>query len=182
MKTLFPLLPQTPSSGLRVFIRKTILNDIKTANLRTKNHKLNNAVQAMLFGMIERGLGAEVTGDKGKTKVAAPGTRANSDEAMWAIILAKELWRKNIWRDAKTVAIIAQGCFHPVIKAQSASLHFFLGDEEDVEDSYGSNKALGDAAFSCHRHFASHVRGPSVPPRLLVSGFAILILSKSHCH
>lgn len=137
MKTLFPLLPQTPSSNLRVFIRKTILNDIKTANLRTKNHKLNNAVQAMLFGMIERGIDGEFTGDKGKTKMAnlAPENRKASEEAMWAIILAKELWRKGIWRDAKTVAIIAQGCFHPVIKAQSASLHFFLGDEDEEEDS-----------------------------------------------
>lgn len=137
MKTLFPLLPQTPSSNLRVFIRKTILNDIKTANMRSKNHKLNNAVQAMLFSMIERGLGADFVGDKGKTRMApsAADGRANSEEAMWAIILAKELWRKGIWRDAKTVAIISQGCFHPVTKAQSASLHFFLGDEEDPEDS-----------------------------------------------
>ncbi|KAJ2916019.1 hypothetical protein MD484_g4411, partial [Candolleomyces efflorescens] len=137
MKTLFPLLPQTSSSTLRGFIRKTILNDIKTANLRTKNHKLNNAVQAMLFGMIERGLSAEVVGDKGKTKMlaASSDSRKHGDEAMWAIILSKELWRKGIWRDAKTVAIIAQGCFHPVIKAQSASLHFFLGDQEEEEDS-----------------------------------------------
>lgn len=38
--------------------------------------------------------------------------------------------------DAKTVAIIALGCFHPVTKVQSASAHFFLGgDEEDGPDS-----------------------------------------------
>lgn len=99
MKTMFPLLPQTSSSALRGFIRKTILNDIKTANLRTKNHKLNSAVQAMLFCMIERGLGAEVVGDKGKTKMVAASSdsRKHGDEAMWAIILSKELWRKGIW-------------------------------------------------------------------------------------
>lgn len=37
------------------------------------------------------------------------------------------------------MAIIALGAFHPVIKVQSASMHFFLGsdqevDEEDSED------------------------------------------------
>lgn len=37
--------------------------------------------------------------------------------------------------DAKTVSIVAQGCFHPVTKVQSASLHFFLGSEEDDPDS-----------------------------------------------
>ena len=37
--------------------------------------------------------------------------------------------------DAKTVSIVALGCFHPVVKVQSASLHFFLGGEEEQEDS-----------------------------------------------
>ena len=37
--------------------------------------------------------------------------------------------------DAKTVSIVALGCFHPVVKVQSASLHFFLGSDEEQEDS-----------------------------------------------
>lgn len=101
LKTLFPLLPRTTSSSLRAFIRRTILSDIRTANLRTKNHKLNRAVQAMLFGMVERGMDAEVVGDKGKLRAgsgpAAPGAVQNGGEAMWAIVLTKELWRKGIW-------------------------------------------------------------------------------------
>ena len=36
--------------------------------------------------------------------------------------------------DAKTVSILALGCFHPVVKVQSASIHFFLGSEEEQED------------------------------------------------
>ena len=54
----------------------------------------------MLFGMVERGMDAEVTGDKGKLRAAGPskqGTSSNSEEAMWAIVLTKELWRKGIW-------------------------------------------------------------------------------------
>lgn len=41
-----------------------------------------------------------------------------------------------IWRyrnDSKTVSIIALGCFHPVTKVQSASIHFFLGSENEEE-------------------------------------------------
>ncbi|KAG9318289.1 SDA1-domain-containing protein [Chiua virens] len=131
LKTLFPLLPRTTSSSLRAFIRKTILSDIRTANLRTKNHKLNRVVQAMLFAMVERGMDAEVLGDKGKLRSGG----ANGEDAMWAVVLTKELWRKQIWTDAKTVSIVALGCFHPVIKVQSASVHFFLGSDEDREDS-----------------------------------------------
>lgn len=37
--------------------------------------------------------------------------------------------------DAKTVSIVALGCFHPVVKVQSASIHFFLGSEDEDEDS-----------------------------------------------
>ncbi|KAI0270933.1 SDA1-domain-containing protein [Russula aff. rugulosa BPL654] len=139
LKTLFPLLPRTTSSSLRAVIRKTILSDIKTANQRTKNHKLNRAVQAMLFGMVERGMGGTVMGDKGKVRsnpnTSAEGLSNSSDEAMWAVVLTKELWKKGVWNDAKSVAIVAMGCFHPVTKVQSASLHFFLGDDEGSEDS-----------------------------------------------
>ncbi|KAI0058950.1 protein required for actin cytoskeleton organization and cell cycle progression [Artomyces pyxidatus] len=139
LKTLFPLLPRTTSSTLRTFIRKTILSDIKTANMRSKNHKLNRAVQAMLFGMVERGMDGTVTGDKGKSRSQPAGSaegQANSgDEAMWAVVLTKELWKKGIWDDAKPVSIVALGCFHPSAKVQSASLHFFLGSDEEVEDS-----------------------------------------------
>lgn len=138
LRSLFPLLPRTTSSSLRLFIRKTILSDIRTANLRTKNHKLNRAVQAMLFGMVERAMDAEVLGDKGKVRAAvgpSVESTAKGDDAMWAVILTKELWRKGIWTDAKSVSIVALGCFHPVMKVQNASIHFFLGSDDDKEDS-----------------------------------------------
>ncbi|KAF9532363.1 protein required for actin cytoskeleton organization and cell cycle progression [Crepidotus variabilis] len=138
LKSLFPLLPRTSSSTLRSYIRKTILSDIKVANAKSQNHKLNRAVQAMLFNMVERGMTGEVTGDKGKLRATALPTSDpdshNTDEAMWAVILTKELWKKRVWSDSKSVSIIALGCFHPTTKVQSASLHFFLGSEE-IDDS-----------------------------------------------
>jgi len=55
----------------------------------------------MLFSMVERGMSGEVVGDKGKLRAAtAPTTDRdshNTDEAMWAVILTKELWRKGVW-------------------------------------------------------------------------------------
>jgi protein SDA1 len=51
--------------------------------------------------MVERGMSAEVTGDKGKVRAAALSTNdpdaQNTEEAMWAIILTKELWKKRVW-------------------------------------------------------------------------------------
>jgi len=53
----------------------------------------------MLFGMVEQGIEAEVVGDKGKLRTSGRPTNTvnDSDAAMWAIILTKELWRKRIW-------------------------------------------------------------------------------------
>lgn len=120
--------------------------------MRSKNHKLNRTVQAMLFNMIERGIEGHVVGDKGRPEASTTNRIArNGEEAMWAVILTKELWRKGIWlayrfyvrlfvdfrcrTDAKTVSILSLGVFHPVTKVQSASVHFFLGSDEEREDS-----------------------------------------------
>ncbi|KAF8078206.1 actin cytoskeleton organization and cell cycle progression protein [Lyophyllum atratum] len=155
LKCLFPILPRTTSPTLRSFIRKTILSDIRTANLRSKNHKLNRAVQAMLFSMVERGMEGEVVGDKGKLRATngptTDRTAHNGEEAMWAVILTKELWRKGVWTDAKPVAIIALGCFHPVTKVQNASVHFFLGSDEDKEDSDDEEEDEVDVRALHHR-------------------------------
>ncbi|KAG8898229.1 Severe Depolymerization of Actin [Tulasnella sp. 403] len=141
LKVLFPLLPRTSSSELRSFIRTTILTDIKTANAKTKNHKLNKAVQVMLFGMVERGMDGEVTGDKGKARCQNVTSKSVGAEAMWAVMLAKELWRKGVWNDAKTVSIVALGCFHPVTKVQNACVHFFLGSEDEIDESEDEDNA-----------------------------------------
>lgn len=70
------------------------------ANQKAKNHKLNRAIQAILFTMVERGMDAEVQGDKGNIrgqKAGEAGKSSTNDEAMWAITLTKELWSKRVW-------------------------------------------------------------------------------------
>jgi protein SDA1 len=103
----------------------------------------------MLFGMVERGMDGEVLGDKGKLRAGATGgSGGNGEDAMWAVILTKELWRKGIWTDAKCVSIVALGCFHPVMKVQSASIHFFLGSDDDKEDSDDESEGVSVVLLS----------------------------------
>ena len=47
------------------------------------------------------------------------------------------LYRKNVWRDAKTVNVIATGCFSKETKILVAATKFFLGsdDQDDDENS-----------------------------------------------
>lgn len=129
---MLPLLPHV-SSSLRSIVRHTILTDLKTSNAKAKNHRLNRVVQALLFGMVESGMDAAVVGDKGKGKKKG---QELGGEAMWAVMIVRELWKKGVWTDAKTVSIAALAAFHPDTKVQSAAIHFFLGSETDeVEDS-----------------------------------------------
>ena len=53
----------------------------------------------MMFGMVERGLEDQNFGDKGKAKELASDGKGtgHGEDAMWAVILTKELWRKGIW-------------------------------------------------------------------------------------
>lgn len=95
--------------------------------------------------MVERGVhalgGPEGTGARAGRKAANAGQSTHTTqgrEAMLAVKICQELWRKNIWTDAKTVQLVSVAVFHQHTKVSSAAMHFFLGDEapeEDEEDS-----------------------------------------------
>ena len=52
----------------------------------------------MLFGMVERGMGLDFVGDKGKAKpLTSSALGLAGQEAMWAVVLTKELWQKSVW-------------------------------------------------------------------------------------
>ncbi|WVN86443.1 uncharacterized protein L203_101607 [Cryptococcus depauperatus CBS 7841] len=141
LQTLLPLL-SIVNSTLRGMVRHTILTDIKTSNAKTKNHRLNRVVQSLLFGMVESGMSSDVVGDKGKNKGKG---REKGGEAMWAVMMVKELWKKGVWTDAKSVSIVSLATFHPNTKVQSAALHFFLGSENEDEENSDDEDEVGNA-------------------------------------
>lgn len=175
LKTLFPMLTSTTSSTIRKSILKTILSDVKNANAKTQNHKFNRLVQGLLYDMIERSSAIAVA--NGGASTAAPGgpktvadysgtgakknasTSRSSDnagkEAMWAVKLASELWRKGIWRDARTANLISAACFHSNTKVQSVAMHFFLNasgsSSFDGSDSDSSDEDQNDAMASIRK-------------------------------
>jgi protein SDA1 len=62
--------------------------------------------------------------------------------------------------DPKTVSIMALGCFHPVLKVQSASLHFFLGSEDDQPDSDDDEDNVSLHAYLPNLAMKKYLRGP----------------------
>ncbi|KAE8220219.1 hypothetical protein CF319_g6221 [Tilletia indica] len=143
LRTLFPLLTLTTSAELRSSIQSTILQDIKTVNSNSKNHRLNGLVQGILFTIVDDQSANASLAAQSRGARAQPKTKS---EALWAVRLAAQLWRKNIWNDAKTVSLLSLACFHHHPKVQSSAIRFFLGDLHSSEA--GNNNADSDAEDS----------------------------------
>ncbi|XP_052893504.1 protein SDA1 homolog isoform X2 [Anopheles moucheti] len=115
---LFFQLLRCPDKALRTFLENHIINDIKNMNAKQKDMKLNSTLQNFMYTMLRD---------------------TNPKAAKMSVDIMIELYRKQVWNDAKTVNVIANvGCFSKITKVAVASLKFFLGtdqqDEEDDED------------------------------------------------
>ncbi|KAI9183700.1 Severe Depolymerization of Actin [Blastocladiella emersonii ATCC 22665] len=147
---------------LRETLHTFIVQDIKTANAKHTNNKLNKAIQNLLYAIL--------TPPPGYTAAAAGSTANGDDEdatgfspvaAQKALQICIELYKKNLWTDAKTVNVIAEACFSPVAKIMSTAVHFFIGadnteeqgDASDDEDGGGGATTADTKAM----HHAQHV-------------------------
>ena len=122
---MFPILITTPSKTLRAFLFQKILADLRTSNSKTTNHKLNKTMQTVLFNL--------VTSDR------------TSSKGVWAVKLTRELWKRQIWTDAKAVEIMKETCLSENEKVITGGVRFFLGgdqEREDVEDEDSDEEGI----------------------------------------
>ncbi|KAI0830921.1 SDA1-domain-containing protein [Hypoxylon sp. FL0890] len=114
LTTLFPILISTPSKSLRMILYQKILSDIRNTNTKSTNHRVNRTMQTVLYNL--------VTSDR------------SSPKALWAVKLVRELWRRQIWADAKTVDIMRQACLADNEKVIVGGVRFFLGGDKEREE------------------------------------------------
>ncbi|NXD15356.1 SDA1 protein, partial [Nothocercus nigrocapillus] len=107
-------------------LRKTlythIVTDIKNINAKHKNNKINTTLQNFMYTMLRD---------------------SNPTAAKISLDVMIELYRRNIWNDAKTVNVITTACFSKVTKVLVASLKFFLGRDEDENPDSDSESEVG---------------------------------------
>ncbi|CAF1430037.1 unnamed protein product [Rotaria sordida] len=118
-----------------VLLFKHIINDIKKQNEKHKNHKLNSTLQNLMCTIIKE---------------------SNAIAVKMALDIMIDLYRKNIWNDAKTGNIIASTCFSKITKVQVAALNFFLcnnqnKDKEKDSDSDDDEKLTKKEILLGHR-------------------------------
>ncbi|XP_062334303.1 protein SDA1 homolog isoform X1 [Osmerus eperlanus] len=102
-------------------LRKTlythIVADIKNINAKHKNNKANTMLQNFMYTMLRD---------------------SNPIAAKISLDVMVELYKRNIWNDAKTVNVITTACFSKVTKILVAGMKFFLGKDEDEKNDSGS--------------------------------------------
>lgn len=122
LQTLFPVLTTTQSKALRSQIYTTVVSDIRNANSKTRNHRLNKTVQTVLFGLVEAGKDDPM-----------------STSGLWAVKLTRELWKRRVWDDARTVEIMKEASLSANPKIMSGSVRFFLGVDQEMEEAEDSD-------------------------------------------
>jgi protein SDA1 len=128
LQTLFPILISTTSKTLRALLFQKILSVLRSSNSKTTNHKLNRTIQTVLYNLL--------TSDR------------TSPKGLWAIKITRELWRRQIWTEAKAVEIMKEACLADNEKVAVGGVRFFLGsdkkrDELEDESSDGDAVDLG---------------------------------------
>ena len=119
-KLFFNLL-RCQDKSLRSFLKDNIVNDIKNINANGKDQKLNGALQNYMFTML-----------KDNATIAA---KTSLDVMI-------SLYKKNVWKDEKTVNVIATGCFSKVTKILVTAVKFFLGSDEENEDEDSDDEEI----------------------------------------
>ena len=124
LSLLFSLL-KCRDKQLRSQLLVYIQSDIKRANQKARNNKLNKALQNHIFGLISVNGGSYSSSGDGCDTAA-----------LMCVELCQELYRKQIWNDSKTVAILAEALFSPFPKVMVSAIKYFLGTNEKTgEDS-----------------------------------------------
>lgn len=114
LTTLFPILVSSPSKSLRELLFQKILSDLRNSNSKSINHPLNRTIQTVLYNL--------VTADRA------------SPRAIWAIKLTRELWKRQIWTDAKPVDVMKEACLSDNEKVAVGAVRFFLGGDKEREE------------------------------------------------
>ncbi|KAK9478389.1 SDA1-domain-containing protein [Lipomyces japonicus] len=119
IQVLFPLLPVATSKQFRKDIYTTLVRLLKHANKGSKAPKLNKAVQALLFTLLE--------------STDGPTAATAAADGLWAAKLTRELWRRSIWDDPRSVEIMKTASLHGNPKVAVAGVSFFLGADRERE-------------------------------------------------
>ena len=110
---------------LRERLYMYVVSDIKGVNAKHKDNALNRRLQTHVFAMLN------------DTSVVA---------AKYALRVLVQLYRRHVWRDTRTVNVVAGALFCPHSALRIAALHFLLGAHDQATTADSDDEDAGTAA------------------------------------
>ena len=125
---LFFTLFRAKDKALRNLLCQHIVADVKNANHKANDHKLNKTIQNFMWKIL---------------------TQDSDIAAKKSLDIMIQLYKKQVWNDAKTANIIAEATFSKVQKVASTALGFFLNkDSQEEEEELGDNTDMAKLKHS----------------------------------
>ncbi len=153
LELFFRLMAVVPDKTLREILYRHMVNDIRNINKKGKrDDKVNRAIQSFLHrvvtthGQEQQQKQTEATADESATDIAAK--RATD--------MVCELYRRQVWTDDRTVAILASAVTSKNTTVASRAMRFFLNIEEKMAmDTAAQDEEEWDASQKINYHFFS---------------------------
>ena len=141
LELFFRILSVVPDKTLRELLYSHIVNDVKNINKKGKrNETVNRSIQAFLHRVVS---------------LESDGEEATDMAQKRATDMVCELYRRAVWTDERTVAILASAAASKNTTVMSRAIRFFLNIEDkmaldakkETEDDYS-----GSLTVNIHQH------------------------------
>jgi len=135
LELFFRIMSSVPDKGLRETLHRHIVNDVRNINKKGKrDEKVNRSIQAFLHRVVTGCgtpslIGTGIGTDRGDVLDESPSDLA----AKRAVEMVAELYRRSVWNDDRTVAIMETAVKSPTAAVMTRAMRFFLGIEETME-------------------------------------------------
>lgn len=134
IQTLFPLLliysgssyvGSEHAKSTRSKIFTTLISVLKNENSKSKNQKLNRSTQALFFSLLD----------------------SKDINGLWVVKIVRELWRRGVWDDSRTVELMIQATLHPELKISILAISFFLNLDKEKTNTLKSQEIDEESDF-----------------------------------
>ena len=129
---------------IKELLYRHIVNDIRNINKKGKrDDKVNRSLQAFLHRILQSSSSVNANGnpmmdDDGSTMSSLTSEMASKR----AVDMVCELYRRRVWTDDRTVAILASAVIHPHISVSCRAMRFFLNIEEKMAHDTRTQKEI----------------------------------------
>lgn len=181
LELFFRVMSSVADKGLREHLYRHIVNDIRNMNKKGKREEsVNRSVQTFLHKVVS----ATISPGNTVRNMEQEETSAAVVAAKRAVDMISELYRRNVWTDERTVAIMASAVQSSNSSVIAKAIRFFLGIEEKMavdkerkenDDWEGVNQGIDFHLHSRKTKFVD-IMDDFVVLSLLTSSFIILCL------